>query len=315
MIIVTGAAGFIGSNIVRGLNARGIEDLIVVDDLTDATKSANLVELRFADYWDKDEFRSRIDTEGGLPKSCEAVFHQGAITSTLVDDGRLMVRANYADARTILEACLQRSARFIYASSAAVYGISAHCVERPEDESPLNVYGLSKLLLDRYVRRLPLEAAQRVVGLRYFNVYGPGERHKAEMASLVYQAHEQLAETGKVRLFAASHGFGDGEQRRDFVHVDDVVNVNLWFLDQAGHHGIFNVGTGRSRSFNALARAVIDALGSGKIEYIPFPEILTDRYQPDTEADLTALRDAGYAAEFVDLETGVRRYVRCLAGS
>ena len=252
---------------------------------------------------------------GGLPEGCEAVVHQGAVTSTLVDDGRLMVQANYTDARTILHACLRDGVRFIYASSAAVYGTGSRCSEEPGCEAPLNVYGVSKLLLDRYVRRLPPEAARHVVGLRYFNVYGPGEAHKKQMASLVYQAVEQIRETGRVRLFGASHGFADGEQRRDFISVDDVVAVNEWFLENPDSHGIFNVGTGRSRSFNALVRAVVEELGRGEVEYMPFPERLTERYQPHTEADLTRLRKAGYVAEFIDLETGVGRYVQCLTGA
>lgn len=309
MIIVTGGAGFIGSNLVRALNQRGYHNILVVDNLKDGTKFRNLVDCEIADYLDKTEFQRRLEN-GSVPESVAAVFHQGACTVTTEWDGRYMMANNYDYSRLLLHYCLERRIPFLYASSAAVYGGGrAFREERPWEE-PLNVYGYSKFLFDQYVRRYLEDAASLVVGFRYFNVYGPREAHKGPMASVAYHLHRQLlAGSETVRLFQGNDGYGDGEQRRDFVYVGDVVAVNLWFWEHHGPSGIYNVGTGRSQSFNELAQAVIAYHGRGRIEYVPFPEHLRDSYQSFTEADITALRKAGYDQPFRSVEEGVPEYL------
>lgn len=311
MIVITGGAGFIGSNIVRELNRRGHDDLIVVDDLRDGRKFVNLVGCDIADYFDKAEFIARLNS-GTLGK-IEALLHQGACAVTTEWDGRYMMETNYRYSVELLEHCLAARVPFIYASSAAVYGAST--VFKEDDrraERPLNVYGYSKLLFDDYVRRRLADAQSPVVGLRYFNVYGPGEGHKGSMASVAFHLHGQVATTGEARLFEGSGAYGPGEQRRDFVYVGDVVDVNLWFLEGRGAAGVFNVGTGASATFNDVARAIIAWHGKGKISYIPFPEELKARYQSFTEADVRALRSAGYTAPFRDVRVGVKAYLDAL---
>jgi len=310
VLIVTGGAGFIGSNIVRGLNAEGRDDVIVVDDLSDGHKFTNLVDCAIADYWDKATLIERLEDLGEVP---EAVLHQGACAVTTEWDGRYMLAENYEYSVDLFEYCRDRGVPLIYASSAAIYGAST--AFREDDaalERPLNVYGYSKLLFDRYVRRHAGNAGPQVVGLRYFNVYGPNEAHKGPMASVVWHLTRQFEATGEMRLFEGSHGYGDGEQRRDFIYVGDVVGVVLWFLAHREISGIYNVGTGASASFNDLARAVIDYHGAGTIRYIPFPDGLEASYQSFTEADIGALRDAGYAAPFDDIRAGVRKYLDAL---
>ncbi|HEY3359146.1 MAG TPA: ADP-glyceromanno-heptose 6-epimerase [Polyangia bacterium] len=311
MICVTGGAGFIGSNLVRALAARGA-DVVVVDDLTAGEKFRNLVGARLADYLDKDDFYALVARRDAWLERVEAVFHLGAITSTTCADGRLMMRANYDCSRALLEACGARRVPLVYASSAAVYGAGRVFREAPEHEQPINVYAFSKMLFDHLVRRaLPAPPAP-LVGLRYFNVYGPREDHKGPMASVALQLYDQLRQTGEARLFAGCGGYGDGEQRRDFVSVDDVVAVNLWFLEHGGPSGIFNVGTGRARSFNDVAAAVIRGLGRGRVRYVPFPATLAGAYQSFTEADLGTLRAAGYGGAFRDVDEGVGAYVAWL---
>jgi ADP-L-glycero-D-manno-heptose 6-epimerase len=311
MIIVTGGAGFIGSNIVQGLNARGITDILVVDDLKDGRKCVNLADANFRDYLDKDDFLARIQ-QGHDFGPIEAVLHQGACSTTTEWDGRFMMATNYDYSKALLHWCLKHRIPFLYASSASVYGAGPVFTEGREHERPLNVYAFSKFQFDQYVRALgPLHSP--VVGLRYFNVYGPREQHKGGMASVAFHFHRQLLESGKVRLFEGSDGFGPGEQRRDFIHVDDVVAVNLWLLDHPEVRGIFNLGTGRAQSFNDVARAVIAFHGRGEIEYIPFPEHLKGAYQSFTQADMRALRTAGYAAPFLSVEEGVPRYLAWLS--
>jgi ADP-L-glycero-D-manno-heptose 6-epimerase len=307
VLIVTGGAGFIGSNIVRGLNDTGRDDIIVVDDLTDGHKYTNIVDRSIADYWDKRELRGRLES---LDEPPDAVLHQGACAVTTEWDGRYMLAENYQCSVDLLGYCVRHKVPLIYASSAAIYGASTSFGESdPSAERPLNVYGYSKLLFDRYVRRHTGSAGAQVVGLRYFNVYGPNEAHKGAMASVVWHLTRQLRETGELKLFEGSHGYDDGEQRRDFIHVDDVVAVVLWFLEHPGVSGIFNVGTGKSASFNDLASAVIECLGTGEIRYVPFPSDLEASYQSFTEADLSALRAAGYSAPFDDVRAGVRKYL------
>lgn len=311
MIIVTGGAGFIGSNLARDLVDRGA-DVVIADDLTDGHKFANIADLGIADYLDKDALIERITATGFL-SSVEAVFHQGACSVTTEWDGRYMMRNNYDYSKRLLEACLDSRVPFIYASSAAVYGASSEFAENPANERPLNVYGYSKLQFDRYVRRVAADPDSQVVGLRYFNVYGPREQHKGPMASVAWHFNNQLVADGEVRLFEGSDGFGDGEQRRDFVYVDDISALNLWFLDHPDVSGIFNAGTGRAQTFNDVANAVIGYHGRGGIRYIEFPSHLEGAYQSYTEADLSALRDTGCDVEFRPVEAGVPAYLDAIA--
>jgi len=314
MIVVTGGAGFIGSNLVRALNARGRGDLLVVDDLSDGRKFANLVDCEIADYWDREAFVARLEA-GSFPRP-EAILHQGACAVTTEWDGRYMLENNYRYSVRLLEYCLAREVPLIYASSAAVYGASK--VFKEDDrgaERPLNVYGYSKLLFDQYVRRHIARARSQVAGLRYFNVYGPGEAHKGAMASVAFHLQRQIAEHGEARLFEGSGGYAAGEQRRDFVYVGDVVGVNLWLLEHPRVSGVFNVGTGASASFNDVARAIIAVRGTGTIRYIPFPPELAASYQSFTEADVSALRAAGYTAPFKDVRAGIESYLKALGPS
>jgi ADP-L-glycero-D-manno-heptose 6-epimerase len=316
MIVVTGAAGFIGSNIVHGLNDRGEGDVLAVDDLGDGRKFDNLSGCELLDYLDKDDFLAALDAAPAWLRQVRAVLHQGACTRTTEWDGRFMMRSNYEYSKQLLQASEEHGWQLIYASSAAVYGQGERFAEDPGEERPANVYAFSKWMFDQYVRR-HLAAPGRpgqLAGLRYFNVYGPGEHHKGDMASIVWQLHQQLERSGELRLFEGSGGYGPGEQRRDFVHVDDVVAVNLWMLEHPGVSGIFNVGTGASRSFNAAAAAVIAWHGRGRIVYVPFPQGLAAAYQNFTEADLTRLRACGFAGGFVELEEGVARYLDRVGG-
>jgi ADP-L-glycero-D-manno-heptose 6-epimerase len=311
MIVVTGGAGFIGSNLVRALNRRGRSDILVVDDLRDGRKFANLVDCEIADYWDSAEFARRVDA-GSLDRP-EAIFHQGACAVTTEWDGRYMMENNYRYSVRLLDYCLAREVPLIYASSAAVYGASTVFKESDRaSERPLNVYGYSKLLFDQVVRRRPSGARSQVAGLRYFNVYGPGEAHKGAMASVAFHLNRQVENEGEARLFDAHDGYAAGEQRRDFVYVDDVVNVNLWLLDQRRVSGIFNVGTGASATFNEVARAILAWHGKGTIRYIPFPDELKSRYQSYTQADISLLRAAGYSAPFKDVRDGIKSYLDTL---
>lgn len=322
-LIVTGAAGFIGSNLVRALNERGERDIVAVDNLTRADKVANLSDLDIADFIDKREFLARMAS--GATPDVTTVLHQGACSDTMESDGRYMMENNYDYSMALLRWCNARRARFIYASSASVYGAGRVFREAREHEAPLNVYGYSKFLFDQAVRRhLAQKPAAQVAGFRYFNVYGPREAHKGRMASVAFHFYDQYRAEGRVRLFEGSHGYGPGEQVRDFISVDDVVRVNLFFLDHPEASGIFNVGTGRAESFNAVARATLNAIrrargekpltleelrAAGAIEYIAFPPALVGKYQSYTEADISALRAAGYREPFLDVEEGVGRYV------
>ena len=312
MIIVTGGAGFIGSNIVQALNARGRTDILVVDDLTDGTKFANIADAQLADYLDKGEFLTRLEAGDDFGGAIEAVLHQGACSTTTEWDGRYMMENNFRYSKVLLHWCLDRRIPFIYASSAATYGGGTVFNEDPQFERPLNVYGYSKVLFDQYVRRILPTAESQIAGFRYFNVYGPREQHKGSMASVAFHLNNQLLAEGKVKLFQGCDGYGDGEQRRDFVYVGDVVDVNLWFLDHSEVSGIFNVGTGRSQSFNEVANGVLKAHGCGELIYVPFPDKLKGRYQSFTEADLSRLRDAGYDGEFLTVEQGVECYMEWL---
>jgi ADP-L-glycero-D-manno-heptose 6-epimerase len=315
--VVTGAAGFIGSNIVKGLNARGIDDIIAVDDLTQGDKFRNLADLKIADYVDADLFYDAF-ADGHFGR-VEAVFHEGACSDTMESDGKYMMDNNYALSRDLFESCKENGTRLLYASSAATYGGSDTFRETPEFEQPLNVYGWSKLLFDQRMRRelgddfgvASRTPARQVVGFRYFNVYGPREQHKGRMASVAFHQYHQYKAEGRVKLFGEYGGYGPGGQMRDFVFVDDVVAVNLWFLDHPHKSGLFNLGTGRAQPFNDVAHSVLKALGGtpADVEYVPFPDALRGKYQCYTQADLTKLRAAGCKHEFADVQAGVARYM------
>jgi len=325
-VIVTGAAGFIGSNLIHGLNAIGVDDVIAVDDLTEGSKYRNLLGARISDYLDKDDFYQRFAAhELGR---VDVVLHQGACSDTMEHNGRFMLQNNYRCSKNLLDACQAQRTRLLYASSAATYGGSITSKESPKFEQPLNVYGYSKLLFDNVVRRMLPGSAAQVVGFRYFNVYGPREQHKGRMASVAFHHFNQYRSSRKVKLFGEYGGYGPGTHERDFVFVDDVVAVNLWFLQHPERSGIFNLGSGRAQPFNDIAHATINAcrsqegepaltlaqqVSSGLIEYIPFPSALIGKYQCHTLADLEALRASGCDVRFVDVACGVRRYVEWLS--
>lgn len=322
-IVVTGAAGFIGANLVRTLNEKGIGNVIAVDNLTKADKFKNLVDCEVSDYFHKDEFRTAL-TAGSFDGDVAAILHQGACSDTMASDGRYVMDNNYRYSVDLLSYCQQEAVPFIYASSAAVYGASPVFREEREFERPLNVYGYSKFLFDQIVRQRWESNSAQVVGLRYFNVYGPREAHKGRMASVAYHLFNQYRASGTVKLFEGSGDFEAGEQRRDFVSVADVVRVNLWFLENQNKSGIFNCGTGASQTFNDVAVATVNALrraegkerlslaqlkAEGIIQYVPFPDGLKEKYQSFTEADLGRLREVGYDAQFLTVEDAVGRYV------
>jgi ADP-L-glycero-D-manno-heptose 6-epimerase len=325
-VVVTGAAGFIGSNIAKALGERGEHEVLAVDDLKDGDKFVNLADCEIADYLDKEEFLRELGN-GAFDGELAAILHQGACSDTTETDGRYMMQNNYRYSRELFEFCVDEEIPYIYASSAAVYGAGPGFREDRACEAPLNVYGYSKFLFDQYVRRNWSERSAQVVGLRYFNVYGEREQHKGRMASVALHFFNQYRAQGKVKLFEGSGGYANGEQRRDFVSVEDAVAVNLYFLDQPRQSGIFNVGTGAAQSFNDVAVATVNACRKhnheapltladmqrqGVIEYIPFPAELAGKYQSYTQADITALRNAGYASPLLTVEAGVARYIEAL---
>lgn len=311
MIVVTGAAGFIGANIVHSLNQRGETDILVVDDLTDGTLFRNLAELNITDYMDKAEFLQKVK-DNALPKGIRAIFHEGACSDTTEWNGHFMMENNYAYSKALLHWCLDHQVPFLYASSAAVYGANDEFREDLSCEKPLNVYGYSKWQFDQYVRRLMPMVKSQVVGFRYFNVYGPREQHKGKMASVAYHLHQQIKAGESPKLFEGWDGYSDGGQQRDFVYVGDVCKVNLWFFDNPDQSGIFNLGTGRAQSFLDIANAVIDYHGKGQVQFIPFPDELKGRYQSFTQADISQLRAAGYSEPFANVASGVAQYLQWL---
>ena len=309
MFIVTGGAGFIGANIVKALNERGEKDILVVDDLEQGIKFRNLVDLQISDYMDKDIFFQKINSDEVFANQVKAVFHEGACSSTTEWNGRYMMDINYQYSKDLLAYCQRKKIPFLYASSAAVYGASTTFVEQVEFEKPLNVYGYSKFLFDQWVRKKQSEFLSQVAGFRYFNVYGPRENHKAAMASVAWHFNEQIKNSGTCKLFEGSDGYENGGQLRDFVYVEDVSKVKLWFYEHPEKSGIYNLGTGKAQSFKDVAEAVIKWHGKGKIEYIPFPEHLKGAYQSYTQADISSLRQAGYKESFKDVGLGVKMYL------
>ncbi len=309
MIIVTGGAGFIGSNLVHGLNRLGHDDVVVVDDLSDGRKFSNIVTAQIHDYLDVEEFRGWFSADRDPFDNVERVYHLGACSTTTEWNGRKMLDVNYAYSRDLIRYCVKRNTPIVYASSAAIYGGSADFSENVANEKPLNVYGYSKQLLDSFVRRYLGSVESQIVGLRYFNVYGPREQHKGTMASVAYHLNRQMIESGVLKLFEGSHGFAAGEQRRDFVYVEDAVNTTLWFCEHKSSSGIFNCGTGRAETFNEVAKAVVEWHGRGEIKYIPFPGELENTYQSFTEADLRSLRATGCELDYRSVREGVLAYL------
>ena len=328
MILVTGAAGFIGSNLVHSLNERDGTRVFAVDNLAKPEKFLNIVDAEIGDYMDKRDFLERLQ-KGEFQGKFSAVFHQGACSDTTEQDGHYMMQNNFRYSVELFEYCQKEKIPFIYASSASVYGLSRDSSENGAHERPLNIYGYSKFLFDQYVRQFwkacPIESGPPVVGLRYFNVYGPRETHKGSMASVALHQYRQFLATEKVKLFEGCDGYGNGEQMRDFVYVDDVVNVNLHFLDTDKHSGIYNVGTGRAQPFNDIALAVVnnlkpeadlqsaaDLVDRDYLEYVPFPEKLKGKYQSYTQADIRQLRQTGFTKDLLDVQAGVARYLTWL---
>ncbi|WP_263385132.1 ADP-glyceromanno-heptose 6-epimerase [Granulicella arctica] len=318
MIIVTGGAGFIGSNLVHELNAIGETDILVVDNLEPAAnlsgpKFLNLTGAKYVDYMDKREFRAALNAGDFEELEVRAILHQGACSNTLEDDGRYMMDNNFTYTKELFHFAIDQEIPLVYASTAATYGLSETFAEVEENEKPLNVYGFSKLVFDNYFRRLMPEVKSTVVGLRYFNVYGPREQHKGRMASVIHHFTKQMRDTGVIRMFEGSGGYADGEQRRDFVFVKDLARINMFFAGllpdspEEPVQAVVNAGTGEARTFKAVAEALIAVHGPAKIEYIPFPGDLKNRYQHFTEADVAGLREAGYTAPFTSLEDGVKQ--------
>lgn len=324
--IVTGAAGFIGSNLVRALNERGESRIIAVDNLSKADKFKNLIDCDIVDFIDKHDFIERIQS-GNFDGDIDAILHQGACSDTMESDGRYMMENNYRYSQILLDWSLEQDVQFLYASSAATYGGGSVFREERGHEGPLNIYGYSKFLFDQIVRQRLPQAGSQIVGFRYFNVYGPRENHKGRMASVAFHHFNQYRAEGRVKLFEGTHGYGNGEQRRDFVYVDDVAKVNLWFLDHPEKSGIFNLGSGRAQCFNDVAVATVNGCralagdppltltemcAQGIVEYIPFPEALKGKYQAFTQGDLSRLREAGYEAAMATVEEGIAQYVEWL---
>jgi ADP-L-glycero-D-manno-heptose 6-epimerase len=318
VIIVTGGAGFIGSNLIQQLNQIGERNILLVDNFAPAPnltgqKFLNLAGAEYADYMDKREFRAALKAGDFENTRVRAILHQGACSNTLEDDGRYMMDNNFTFSKELLHFSLDRHVPLVYASTAAVYGASTSFTELPPNERPLNIYGYSKLVFDNYVRRHLHDMKCTVVGLRYFNVYGPREQHKGRMASVIHHFTRQLKDTGTIRMFEGSGGYADGEQRRDFVFVKDLARINMFFAGllpdspKRPMHVVVNAGTGQARTFKAVAEALMQVHGQGKIEYIPFPGDLKNRYQHYTQADISGLRAAGYTTPFTTLEDGIKQ--------
>ncbi len=311
--IVTGAAGFIGSAVVWGLNRRGIDDILIVDHLGESEKWKNLRALRYADYMEKDDFFREL-AANGLPSGVKAVIHLGACSSTTQLDASYLVHNNFECTKLLATLCAARGVRFIYASSAATYGAGEQGYSDALDGipalRPLNMYGYSKQMFDLWAIRNGL--VNSIAGMKFTNVFGPNERHKGPMRSMVCRAFEQIRDTGTVKLFKSCRPeYADGEQKRDFVYVKDIVEMILFLLDRPDLCGIYNAGSGLAETWNELVSAVFDAMEKPRsIEYIDMPEILKGKYQYYTCADMTKLRSAGFAGGRTPLAEAVADYVR-----
>lgn len=311
-VLVTGGAGFIGSALVWALNRRGCENIVVCDLLGTTEKWRNLTPLRFADYVEADELLPRL-ISGSLGKF-DLVLHMGACSATTEKDASYLIRNNYQFTRELAHWSLAQKTRFVYASSAATYGDGSSGMEDNEEVldtlRPLNMYGYSKHLFDQYARRAGI--LNKLVGLKYFNVYGPNEDHKGDMRSLVHKSFAQVKEEGVIRLFRSyKKEYGHGEQKRDFLYVKDCVAMTLHLAATPRATGLFNIGSGVARSWVDLANAVFGALESKPvIKFIPMPEAIRDKYQYFTQANLLRLRGAGYSAPATTLEAAVTDYVR-----
>ena len=312
MIVVTGSNGFIGSNLVSQLNKTGHHNILGVDDLSKKELLTNISHCEFKDLIDIKEFNKRLSRTSLDKSRITHIFHQGACSNTMEWDAEYMIENNYSFSKRLLEFSTKNKIPFIYASSASVYGNGKNFEEKKENENPINLYAFSKYLFDQLVRQYLSNNKTQIVGLRYFNVYGPNESHKGVMASVAYHLYQQLKEGKEVKLFEGSGGYEAGEQRRDFIYVDDVIEVNLWFMKNTEISGIFNVGTGKSQTFNEVANSVIGCHGKGSIKYIPFPKELIDSYQSFTEANIEKLRGAGYLEDFLDVQSGVKLYLEKL---
>ncbi|MEW5694294.1 MAG: ADP-glyceromanno-heptose 6-epimerase, partial [Candidatus Hydrogenedentota bacterium] len=312
LIIVTGGAGFIGSAVCWGLNKRGIDNILIVDSLGDDDKWKNIRGLKFSDYIEKDAFIEKI-IEGKLDFAIEIIFHLGACSDTLCRDARFFIFNNYEYSKELAMFCIKKNIRFIYASSAATYGDGGAGYEDDEDRletlRPLNMYGYSKQLFDLWAKKQGI--LKNIVGLKYFNVFGPNEYHKAEMRSKILKAFYEIKETGKIKLFKSYRKeYRDGYQKRDFLYIKDAVDMTLFFMDKIDKNGIYNIGEGKARAWIDLANAVFGALGKKtEIEFIDMPEDLKDRYQYFTEADISKIRRAGYKENIMSFEDAVKDYV------
>ena len=312
MIVVTGSNGFIGSNLIKGLNEIGYKDIIAVDDHNDARLKENIAHCEIKDFLDIDEFINLVKSNEFDGTEFRAIFHQGACSNTMEWDAEFLYKNNLLYSKELLKFSQKTGTPMIYASSASVYGAGKVFQESLENEDPINLYAYSKFKFDQLVRKELVKKDTQIVGLRYFNVYGPQEQHKGAMASVAFHLHNQLKENDEIKLFEGYEGYEDGEQRRDFIYVEDVVKVNLWFLENQNVSGIFNVGTGKSQTFNEVAHSVIDWNKKGKINYIPFPEKLKGAYQSYTQADISKLREVGYEYEFLNVQEGVKKYLDSL---
>lgn len=315
MIIVTGGAGFIGSNLVHKLNLDNINDILIVEERNTYTKKfENLKDLKYLDCFDKNEFIKDIKKlSQNYINQIDCIFHLGACSKTTEPDREYIMNTNFKFSKNLLEFSSNNKIPLIYASSASVYGNGTKFKEDSNNESFLNHYAESKLLFDTFYRENESKISSQVVGLRYFNVFGPREHHKEGMSSVVFHFYNQMKNYGEIKLFKGSHGYNDGEQRRDFICVEDTIKVKRWFQKHKNISGIYNVGTGMSRTFNDIANCVLAYFGKGKITYIDFPDNLINQYQAFTEADMTYLKSKGFDEKFTTLEKGVKDYLDWLS--